>query len=81
VSSGLSQEQVFLDVSKSEPKNAICRGVYHKEKTRIPCDKKANYVCRVTKEDVEQSASSEAANMAKFFDLSVNISIKINVKN
>lgn len=78
---GLSQEQVFLDVRKAEQKNAMCRGVYHEEKTRIPCDKKANYICRVTKEEVEHSASSEAEHMASFFDLSVIISIQNNYQN
>jgi hypothetical protein len=65
-------------VGKSGQKKDMCNGVYHKEKARISCEKKANYVCRMTKGEVEISKSPEAENMSSFFELSVKN--KINIK-
>jgi len=53
---GLSTEQVFLDERKTEyTNNGICKGVYRKEKKRIPCTKKVNFVCRLTKAEWQEN--------------------------
>jgi hypothetical protein len=62
---GLSAEQVFLDERKtSHKKDGNCKGYYRKERARISCSKKANFVCRLTKAEWQQNkASNEAGSV------------------
>jgi len=62
-------EQVFLDTNKGDQRSKksgadLCKGVFREEKTRIPCQKKANYVCRLSKEDVNGDAGKMEENLS-----------------
>lgn len=61
---GLSTEQVFLGEKKSGrlKKDSTCKGIYRKEHTRIPCSKKANFVCRLTKTEWQENKESNPAH-------------------
>jgi hypothetical protein len=56
---------VFLDERKAErTKDGTCRGVYRKERTRISCSKKANFVCRITKAEWKENKESQPVGFA-----------------
>jgi len=52
---GLSTEQVFLERNADRSNDGTCKGVYRKEKKRIPCTKKVNFVCRLTKAEWQEN--------------------------
>jgi hypothetical protein len=54
---------VFLDERKAgHKKDGTCKGVYRKERTRISCAKKVNFVCRLTKAEWQENKASQAGS-------------------
>jgi hypothetical protein len=45
-------------------RNEMCKGIHRRKKTQIPCRKKANFVCRLSKEEIESGKSGASEGTA-----------------